>query len=185
MHIHKEDQPQELSTWSSLKYHNQCLKKNERAGVFLHLSKAFNSVDHKILLEKLERMGYRGIEHTLLKSYPTNRMQCVQVNSNAERCQSHWLQNEKDILQGSILGAFLFTLYMNDLPEVTQHFISLYADDTSIIVKIKNKDTLKEEATDVLTNWFSVNDIKLNIRKTNIIEFTFKKNNDYCLKINI
>ncbi|GJQ81787.1 hypothetical protein Trydic_g330 [Trypoxylus dichotomus] len=120
-------------------------EKNEVAGVFLDLSKAFDSVDHKILLEKLERMGFRGIVHILLKSYLTNRIQYVQVNFNGERYQSRWLQNLKSILKGSILGAFLFTLYMNDLPELTRHFIAIFVDYTSIIVKIKNNDTLEGE----------------------------------------
>ncbi|GJQ64973.1 hypothetical protein Trydic_g7138 [Trypoxylus dichotomus] len=160
-------------------------EKNLVVEVFIDLSKAFDSVDHKILLEKLERMGFRGIVHTVPKSYLTSRMQFVLVNSNGERYQSRWLQNQKGISQGSILGTFLFTLYMNDLPEITQHFISLYADETSIIAKIQNNDTLEGEVTDVLmktNNWFSENNLKLNIQKTNIIKFTFRNNDTISIR---
>lgn len=89
---------------------NEALSRREHVvGVFLDLSKAFDRVDHSVLLTKLWLMGFRGNVHDLLRSYLTDRVQTVRAAENGEVIQSTWLKSERGIPQGSILGPFLFS----------------------------------------------------------------------------
>ena len=99
---------------------------NSTLGLFLDLSKAFDTVDHTILLRKLSHYGIRG---TLLKwfsSYLSSRKLAVEVNGNLSKFELILC----GIPQGSILGPLLFLLYVNDLPNCSNKFIfRLFADD--------------------------------------------------------
>ena len=97
---------------------NSLDKKDITCAIFLDLAKAFDSVNHKILLQKLKKYGIRGIPLKLMESYLSNRWQYVKLNnksSNLERI-------EIGIPQGSILGPLLFLLYINDLPNASIFF---------------------------------------------------------------
>ena len=104
-------------------------KREVAVGVFLDLSKAFDTVNHNILFEKLEYYGVRGIALSWIKSYFSNRKQFVQFNNSSS--------TSKNITcgapQGSILGPLLLLIYINDICNVsTLAKLILFADDTSL-----------------------------------------------------
>ena len=103
------------------------------AGVFLDLSKAFDTLNHEILFSKLEHYGIRGVALNWMKSYFNNRKQFVSYNN----VSSNYQLIKCGVPQGSILGPHLFILYINDLPNVS-HLAEtlLFADDTSICYSI-------------------------------------------------
>ena len=103
--------------------------KKHAIGVFIDLKKAFDTVDHRILIKKLEHYGVRGAASDWLKSYLSNRKQFV----NIDGCSSELLDVICGVPQGSILGPTLFILYVNDICNVSNlvKFI-LFADDTNV-----------------------------------------------------
>lgn len=145
---------------------------------FCDLSKAFDSVNHNVLIQKLERYG---IEHSALKyiiSYLHQRKQQVQWRGQ----RSQWKGLTTGVPQGSVLGPVLFLLYINDLPQnVPSQSICLYADDTSFINRSRDLGELKLLTDSVLQkaqNWFDTNELKLNTDKTKILTFHTKSAND-------
>jgi hypothetical protein len=105
--------------------------------MFFDLEKAFDWVNHDILLVKMEYYGIRGLTYTLIKSYLEDRNQRVKFNNKF----SNWDKINIGGLQGSVLGPLLFLIYVNDLPSVIPctladkiSSIILFADDTSVII---------------------------------------------------
>ena len=151
----------------------QAIENNEFSiGIFLDLAKAFDTVDHKILLSKLEIYGIRGTPLKWFTSYLSQRQQQVKCNGMLSTLKFI----KYGVPQGSILGPLLFLIYINDLPNVSSILhIVLFADDTNAFTSHKSLDTLFQIANhelNKLSNWFKANRLSFNLEKTNYIIFT-------------
>ena len=155
-------------------------------GIFVDLQKAFDTVDHNILLRKLEFYGIRGLANKWFKSYLNKRKQFVSIDEiYSDEAIMHY-----GVPQGSVLGPLLFLIYINDLHRAiefstTRHF----ADDTNLLIKNKSLKQLKKRLNyDLrnLCNWLKSNKISLNASKTKLIIFRHpNKNINYDLKVKI
>jgi hypothetical protein len=144
------------------------------AGVFCDLSKAFDCVQHDILLEKLRLYGFSHSALSWIKSYLSGRFQRTMVEKNSQKFKSHWIEVFCGVPQGSILGPLLFLIYINDLPQNLSFNTFLYADDASAILKANSINDLQHKIQSSLIdlqNWFKANGLKLNSSKTQIINF--------------
>ena len=103
---------------------------NIGCGVFVDLQKAFDTVDHQILLAKLSHYGIRGVSNDWFKSYLSNRSQYVSINGY----DSGLAAINCGVPQGSVLGPLLFSLYINDLNQAIKFCkVHHFADDTNLI----------------------------------------------------
>ena len=142
--------------------------------VFLDLSKAFDTVNHGILLGKLEHYGIRGDALRWFNNYLSGRKHAVKIKDS--------LSDTKDVTlsvpQGSVLGPVLFNLYINDITNCSNLVnFNLYADDTVISFSHKNIEFLENRVNSELkhvTSWLQTNKLTLNINKTNYVLFSRK-----------
>ena len=145
--------------------------KNYSCGIFIDLCKAFDTVDHHILLDKLEYYGIRGIAHEWFSSYLPNRSQFVSLR----HVESGTRQILCGVPQGSVLGPLLFLLYVNDLHKCSIELdFHLFADDTNIFLQDQNLQCLElklNEELDKLNQWLQLNRLSLHIDKTNFVIF--------------
>ena len=133
--------------------------------IFLDLSKAFDTVNHEILLGKLYRYGFRGKIWNLLQSYLSNRSQCTKIGKISSKFQTM----KCGVPQGSCLGPLMFLIYVNDLPNATQCQTTLFADDTTLHLSNKNLNDLQHEMNKELNKidlWMKCNKLSVNYSKT-------------------
>jgi hypothetical protein len=133
-------------------------------GIFLDLSKAFDTIDHNILIDKLHCYGFRGIVLDWLTSYISNRNQFVYMNNH----RSTTLPILTGVPQGSILGPLLFILYINDIVNVSSDVeLLLFADDTNVFLHdtdIVNLSVRANKALLDISNWFKLNKLSVNVK---------------------
>ena len=153
--------------------------------VFLDLSKAFDTVNNSILLQKLDRLGFRNKSNDLFKSYLADRQMLVNVNG----CSSAKKTINIGVPQGSVSSSWLFSLYINDMQRSSDKLRFLhFADDTTVYKSGKDLAALCNEICvelDKLDTWLKANRLSLNIDKTCCMVFTHKKYDpdDVVLKI--
>lgn len=140
-------------------------------GIFMDLSKAFDTIDHHILLQKLHYYGVRGNAFNWFNNYLTNRTQYVVINGVKSSIQS----NNCGVPQGSVLGPLLFLIYINDIVNSSNLVrFSLFADDTCVTMANKSIAHLIKSINAELKKincWFQCNKLSLNVSKTNYIIF--------------
>ena len=140
-------------------------------GVFIDLSKAFDTVNHEILISKLENYGLDGSNLEWFKNYLTNRKQCI-VYDGITTTLKHITCG---VPQGSILGPLLFLIYVNDLHKSSSLIdFLLYADDTNLFFSHSNIKILFETVNnelDKINQWFVSNKLSLNTKKTKYVLF--------------
>ena len=145
--------------------------------IFCDVSKAFDKVWHRGLLHKLKKYGINGSLHKWFESYVCNRSRRV-IN---EGSKSTWMTTSAGVPQGSVLGPYLFLLYINDIVEKINTTIRLFADDTSLFTVIENQESIQLLNEDLIeiAQWSDDWLIILNHTKTNSMTFTRKKETNW------
>ena len=140
-------------------------------GVFVDLQKAFDTVDHQILLAKLSHYGNRGVSNDWFKSYLSNCRQYVSINEykSINGYDSGLAAINCGVPQGSVLGPLLFLLYINKLNQAIKFCkVHHFADDTNLLClgnSIKKLNKLVSADLKHLANWLNANQISLNVKK--------------------
>ena len=166
---------EKLSTYSAINpLINSILKAFEEkkfvGGLFCDIHKAFDCVNHEILLAKLEMYGISGSYNKLIQSYFKDRFQRVVIlNDTNINSNSSWTSVNHGVPQGSVLGPLLFLIYISDLAFTLRKHANpiLFADDTSVIISSINENEFKNTVNLVINtiiNWCKTNSLSLNIR---------------------
>ena len=151
--------------------------------IFLDLRKAFDTVNHRILLEKLYKYGIRGSTHKLLKSFLSNRHHYTIING----VKSKEKLIKCGVPQGSTLGPLLFLIYINDFNLVTNFNLNLFADDSYLSLTHSSVEILERQVNQELlkvNQWLVGNKLSLNVEKSSYLIFSKSKtNHDFTIKL--
>ena len=153
--------------------------------IFMDLSKAFDTLNHDILIYKLKSYGLSEAALKLMQSYLTNRKQYVEINNTQS--------TKKDITvgvpQGSILGPLLFIIYINDIIHSSTVFrFIIFADDTTLYTTLNTQEDINDILNDELlkiNNWLKVNKLSLNVAKTKAMLFHMPQKRILNLRLKI
>ena len=139
--------------------------------IFVDLQKAFDTVDHKILIHKLEYYGIQGVCNDCFKSYLSDRKQFFSSNGS----DSDLMPVDCGVPQGSVLRPLLFLIYINDVHKAIQYCkVHHFANDTNLFhasQSVKNLNKLVNGDMKHLNNWLSANEIYLNVEKSELVTF--------------
>ena len=136
--------------------------------VLIDLAKAFDTVDHSILLDKLRAIGVSSVDW--FDSYLRGRSQCVEVSA----CKSEFLPISCGVPQGSILGPLLFLVYINDMSTSVNCMLCLYADDSALLFSHRDPTIIADRLSSELSNckrWLVDNKLSLHVGKTECLIF--------------
>lgn len=159
---------------TAIDFISRSLDEGGRAAALLYdFSRAFDMVDHGILLDKLARLGVRGLAHSWLGSYLRNRGQVVQLEGGVRSSQEFI---SCGVPQGSVLGPILFLVIINDLPNCFPESTVpvLYADDTNCLLSSSNLNEailMAQSTTNAVSNWANNNKLIINSSKSALIHF--------------
>ena len=143
--------------------------------IFLDLSKAFNCVNHDILIGKLQWYGITGKPLDFFRSYLTDQYQFTRINGH----DSGWRKITCGVPQGSVLGPLLFIIYINDLSYVSSFSVSLFADDTCLVLShkdLKHLEIICNNELKIIDDWFKANRLTANLKKASKYMLTAGKN---------
>ena len=168
------------------KLHNLISCKETPFCVFMDLSKAFDTLDHSILLHKLQNYGFSNIALQLCKSYLSDRKQYVSFKNSVSDMKAIKL----GVPQGSILGPLFYIIYMNDIGRVKSRFTPIcYADDTTLVSSVDKFPSTNDINNDLIlySHWLAANRLSLNTKKTKYMIFDgmkLNRINDLNISIN-
>ena len=166
----------------------QSKNRNEHcAGIFLDLSKAFDTLDHSILLQKLKRYGIRGTAYNWFSSYLSGRQLIAKITTGCRKIvKSDNYEITYGAVQGSCLGPLLFIIFMNDLTQLPLYSnIILFADDTTVFYSHKLEKFFKyalEHDLNIMGDCVKANKLSLNLDKT--IGIKFWDSSNFILRTN-
>lgn len=155
-------------------------EKKYAIGLLLDMTKAYDKVQFEILLNKLYSIGLRGNCYDWFVSYLKHREQIVEIENynnsknEIELIRSDSKQITASIPQGSVIGCFLFLVYVNDLPNNINEPCVLFADDISVLTSCENNINLNDKLNSILDstiNWMTEHNLEINFNKTKIISF--------------
>ena len=152
--------------------HQEIDSKKHAALITLDLSKAFDLINHKLLLQKLLNLGLHKSTLSWIKAYLSNRTQVTKFKNFTSKIET----TSTGVPQGSILGPLFFICFTNDLPDYFKNIckINSYADDTQLLVTANSVPELKEKieiAIKTAESWFTKNLMKINTKKTKVLVF--------------
>ena len=152
--------------------------------LYLDFAKAFDKVDHKLLLQKIKSVGITGKVHEWLTSFLKHRKQFVIVNGKKSRGE----EVLSGVPQGTVLGPILFILYINDITKVIKHsYIKIFADDSKVIKAIESlsdRDLMEIDIHSV-TKWAGDNKMELNKLKFQLLQHGSKDELKLPYKIDV